>query len=232
MCKAQPSLLPMMKTVLKTLIFTIALSSLHLNGQDESDNVIQLDGSVEVSRVGDSWLRFSVPFLVKSHPDMENLAGGKPSSMEELFNPEFIDNLVIKLTICYRNEFRRKYIRGDKNDIQFNDYYSALVEVQILKIDRSKKTAVFLLPALIAERDDYAGSTPKLTGYVIEFSRNGQTFDVSDTVAFERYTNPDTLEKFKTEALSKSISNEGILIPGHLIDPSYLRSLGPVSWGP
>lgn len=232
MCKAQQSLLPMMKTVLKTLIFTIALSHLHLNGQDVTDSVIQLDGSVEVTRAGESWLRFSIPFLVKSHPDVENLAGGKPSSMDELFNPEFIDNLVIKLTICYRNEFKRKYIRGDKNDIQFNDYYSAMVEVQILKVDRNKKTAEFLLPALIAERGDYSGSTPKLTGYVIEFSRNGQTFEVSDSVVFERYTNPDVLEKFKTEALSKSILNEGILLPGHLIDSSYLRSLGPVSWGP
>ena len=36
------------------------------------------------------------------------------------------------------------------------------------------------------------------------------------------------LEKYRMEALNKSSSNEGILIPGYIINDSYLKDLGPV----
>ncbi len=221
----------LMNNVITCLALLALLTSIHqLKAKLEPNNVIELDGAVEVSRASDNWLKVSVPFLVKSHPGMKALDGRKPSSMEELFNPEYLNNLNIKITICFRNDFKRKYVRGDKGDIQFNDYYSAELEVKVLKVDRSTKTAHFLFPTIIAERDEYAGSTPKPNGYVVEFSRDGEAFNVSDSVVFEKYSSEDILEKFKSEAISKSIKNKGILIPAHLVDASNLRNLGPVAW--
>ena len=48
---------------------------------------------------------------------------------------------------------------------------------------------------------------------------------------FDKYKTKETLERFKTEAQSKSLSNEGILIPAHKLDQNYLRDLGPVYSG-
>jgi len=211
---------------------TIAILAVNIDlvANQQTDSVIELDGSLEISRMGDGWLKISVPFLIKSHPDLEALDGRKPSSMEELFNPEFIDNLNLKITVCFRNEFKRKYARGDKNDIQFFDYYSSELEIKLLKIDRNTKTAVFLLPSMIAERDEFVGTSPKAVGYILEFSRGGTIFEVSDSIVFEKYSNEDILEKFKIDAQSRSLSNEGFLIPAHFIDISFLKNLGPVSW--
>ena len=49
--------------------------------------------------------------------------------------------------------------------------------------------------------------------------------------SLKKYTNKDILEKFKSEAQSKSPPNEGFLIPAHFIDISFLKNLGPVTWG-
>jgi hypothetical protein len=220
----------MKKTALYLAIVAILTVNVDLFANEQPDSVIELDGSVDISRMGDGWLKISVPFLLKSHPDLETLGGRKPSSMEELFNPDFIDNLNLKITVCFRNEFKRKYARGDKNDIQFFDYYSSELEIKLLKVDRNTKTAVFLLPSMIAERDEFVGSSPKAVGYVLEFSRGGTIFKVSDSIVFEKYSNEEILEKFKSEAQSRSLSNEGFLIPAHLIDSSFLKNLGPVSW--
>ena len=40
-------------------------------------------------------------------------------------------------------------------------------KLKLLKVDRNTKTAVFLLPSMIAERDEYVGSSPKAVGYVL-----------------------------------------------------------------
>lgn len=220
----------MKKTALYLAIVAILTVNDDLFANEQPDSVIELDGTVDISRMGDGWLKISVPFLLKSHPDLEALDGRKPSSMEELFNPDFIDNLNLKITVCFRNEFRRKYARGDKSDIQFFDYYSSELEIKLLKVDRNTKTAVFLLPSMIAERDEFVGSSPKAVGYVLEFSRGGTIFKVSDSIVFEKYSNEEILEKFKNDAQSRSLSNEGFLIPAHLIDNSFLKNLGPVSW--
>ena len=221
-----------MKTAaLYLAILAIITVNYDLSANEQEDSVIELDGALDVSRIGDKWIKLSVPFLVKSHPSIEALQGSKPSSVDELFNPEFIDNLNLKITVCFRNEFKRKYVRGDKSDIQFLDDYSSELEIKLLKVDRNTKTAAFLLPSIIAERDEYVGSTPKPVGYVLEFSRGGTIFNVSDSVVFEKYTNEDILEKFKSEAQSKSPPNEGFLIPAHFIDISFLKNLGPVTWG-
>ena len=139
-----------MKTAaLYLAILAIITVNYDLSANEQEDSVIELDGALDVSRIGDKWIKLSVPFLVKSHPSIEALQGSKPSSVDELFNPEFIDNLNLKITVCFRNEFKRKYVRGDKSDIQFLDYYSSELEIKLLKVDRNTKTAAFLLPSII-----------------------------------------------------------------------------------
>ena len=220
-----------MKTAaLYLAIVAIITVNYDLSAIEQTDSVIELDGTLDISRMGDGWIKISVPFLVKTHPDLDALGGRKPSSVDELFNPDFIDNLRLKITVCFRNEFKRKYARGDKNDIQFFDYYSSELDIKLIKVDRNTKSAVFLLPSMISERDEYAGTSPKAVGYVLEFSRGGTIFNVSDSIVFEKYSKPEILEKFRTDAQSRSLSNEGFLIPAHLIDISFLKNLGPVSW--
>jgi len=210
------------------LVFSQFVQS-NLLAEDNLDKYIALDGSPELQRFGDSWFKITIPFFVKSHPEVDELQGRKPT-VEEFFNPEFIDKLKIKLTVCFTNELKRKYGKGDRSDILFNDYYSSEFEVLILKVDRSTKEASFLLPSIIAERDQYSGSTPKLVGYAVEFSRNGKSLNVSDSVSFQKYKTEEILDKFKEECDKKAPQNEGLLIPAHLIDPSFLRTLGPVHW--
>ena len=52
--------------------------------------------------------------------------------------------------------------------------------------------------------------------------------EVSDQINFLNYDQEEILEKYRMEALNKSSSNEGILIPGYIINDIYLKDLGPV----
>ena len=92
----------------------------------------------------------------------------------------------------------------------------------------SNYVAHFLFPSAIAERDDFGGSYPEMVGFAIDFSRKGKQFDVSGSIHFEKYKSVEILDKFKAQAQSKSLDNEGILIPAYKLDQSYLRDLGPV----
>ena len=196
--------------------------------QDQDyDKFVSLDGKVTIKRESDLWLKISVPFRVSSNPDLDALEGRKPRSREELFNPKYLDNLELNLFICFRNEFARKFLKTEKNDHENFQYYSASLKCIILEVG-SNYVAHFLFPSAIAERDDFGGSYPELLGYVVDFSRKGNQFNVLDSIMFDKYKTKETLEKFKTEAQSKSLSNEGILIPAHKLDQSYLRDLGAV----
>lgn len=195
-------------------------------GQD-FDKFVSLDGKVTIKRESGHWFKISVPFQVISNPDFDALEGRKPRSREELFNPKYLDNLELNLFICFRNEFARKFLRTEKSDPDNFQYYSASLKCMILEVG-SNYVAHFLFPASIAERDDFGGSYPELLGHVIDFSRKGVQFDVSNSIMFEKYKSRETLEKFKTEAQSKSLPNEGILIPAYKVDQSYLNDLGPV----
>jgi len=155
------------------------------------------------------------------------MQGKRPETIEEMFNPLFLNNLKIRIWISFLNEFKRKEFRGDRKDVRYFDYYSAEIECLSMEIDRKTKKAEFLFPATIAKKCEL-GNYPKLTGYVLEFSRNGETFEVSDQTSFLNYDKDEYLEKYRMEALNKSSSNEGILIPGYTINDIYLKDLGPV----
>ena len=92
------------------------------------------------------------------------------------------------------------------------------------------KPPTFFFPQLLQSVTNTQAPLRSQNGYVVEFSRDGEAFNVSDSVVFEKYSSEDILEKFKSEAISKSIKNKGILIPAHLVDASNLRNLGPVAW--
>ena len=193
----------------------------------QSDQIIKLDGKITVSQESDLWLRVTVPFLVKQHPELLKLEGKRPESIEELFNPEYLDSLKIKIWISFFNEFNRNALKGDRKDVRFFDYYFAELECMAVEIDRKTKKAEFLFPAVIAKMRDW-GNSPKPTGYVIEFSRRGKTFSVSDSISFLNYDKEEVLEKYRMEALNNSSKNEGVLIPAYLINDNYLKDLGPV----
>jgi len=191
------------------------------------DQIIKLDGKITVSQESDQWFSITVPFLVNQHPDLIRLKGKKPESLEEMFNPDFVKGIKIRLWISFVNEFNRSALRGDKKDVRYFEYFSSEIECLALEIDRKTKKAVFLFPSTIAKMLDL-GNYPKLTGYVVEFVRNGESFEVTDQINFLNFDKEEFLEKYRTEAVNKSSENEGVLLPGHLISANYLNSLGPV----
>ena len=191
------------------------------------DQIIKLDGKITVSQESDQWFSITVPFLINQHPDLIRLKGKKPESLEEMFNPDFVKGIKIRLWISFVNEFNRSALRGDKKDVRYFEYFSSEIECLALEIDRKTKKAVFLFPSTIVKMLDL-GNYPKLTGYVVEFVRNGESFEVTDQINFLNYDKVEFLEKYRTEAVNKSSENEGILLPGHLISSNYLNSLGPV----
>jgi hypothetical protein len=223
------NIIPM--NILNNLLPAVLFVTLSINlsfAQDaDVDRFVSLAGKVTIKRDSDAWLKISVPFEVVSHPDLAALDGRKPSSREELFNPKFIEDLEIKLYLCFRNEFARKFTKTDKADPANFQYYSSALKCIILE-QGNRYTANFLFPAGIAERDEFGGSYPEIIGYAVQFSRNGSPLEVSEAVKFDNYRQEEVLERFKSEAVSKSSQNDGILIPAHKVDQSFLRDLGPV----
>ena len=217
----------MKKTIIQISILLL-FSFSFLQAEEAIENeIIQLDGKISVSQESDRWLKVTVPFLIKQHPEILKLEGKRPETIEELFNPEFLENLRIKVWISFLNEFKLAAIRGDRKDPRFFDYYSAELECMVLEIDRKTKKAEFLFPAAVAKKNEL-GNYPKLTGYVIEFSSNGEVFKVSEQIEFLNYDKEEYLERYRMEAINTSTANEGVLIPAYQISDDYLRELGPV----
>ena len=217
----------MQKTILTTILSLVALKSILFANELLPDQIIKLDGKIAASQESEQWLKITVPFLIKQHPDLLQLEGRKPESLEEMFNPDFISGIKIRLWISFMNEFNRSALRGDKKDVRYFEYFSAEIDCLALEIDRKTKRAEFLFPSTIAKMMEL-GNYPKLTGYVVEFVRNGEVFAISESVSFLNYDKEEYLEKYRMEAVNKSSENEGILIPAHQVDSAYLNNLGPV----
>ena len=217
----------MQKTILTTILSLVALKSILFANELLPDQIIKLDGKIAVTQESEQWLKITVPFLINQHPDLLKLEGKKPESLEEMFNPDFISGIKIRLWISFMNEFNRSALRGDKKDVRYFEYFSAEIDCLALEIDRKTKRAEFLFPSTIAKMMEL-GNYPKLTGYVVEFVRNGEVFAISESVSFLNYDKEEYLEKYRMEAVNKSSENEGILIPAHQVDSAYLNNLGPV----
>lgn len=217
----------MQKTTLTTILSLVALKSILFANELLPDQIIKLDGKIAATQESEQWLKITVPFLINQHPDLLKLEGRKPESLEEMFNPDFISGIKIRLWISFMNEFNRSALRGDKKDVRYFEYFSAEIDCLALEIDRKTKRAEFLFPSTIAKMMEL-GNYPKLTGYVVEFVRNGEVFAISESVSFLNYDKEEYLEKYRMEAVNKSSENEGILIPAHQVDSAYLNNLGPV----
>jgi hypothetical protein len=217
----------MQKTILTTILSLVALKSILFANELLPDQIIKLDGKIAATQESEQWLKITVPFLINQHPDLLKLEGRKPESLEEMFNPDFISGIKIRLWISFMNEFNRSALRGDKKDVRYFEYFSAEIDCLALEIDRKTKRAEFLFPSTIAKMMEL-GNYPKLTGYVVEFVRNGEVFEISESVSFLNYDKEEYLEKYRMEAVNKSSENEGILIPAHQVDSAYLNNLGPV----
>ena len=125
------------------------------------DEFVRLTDKVTVTKATDNWLKATVSFALVKHPKLETAQRSRPATVEEALNLEYLDNVKVKLYLCFSNEYKKKLIKNSRlQDALFYQYYSAEIEYLTIKIDRSTKTANFLLPAPLAERDGfYKGGT-------------------------------------------------------------------------
>ena len=78
--------------------------------------------------------------------------------LEEALNLEYLDDVKVKLYLCFSNEYKKKLINNSRmQDALFYQYYSAEIEYLTIKIDRSTKTANFLCLPLFARDGFYKG---------------------------------------------------------------------------
>ena len=153
------------------------------------DEFVRLADKVTVTKASDNWLKATVSFVLVKHPKLESIKRSRPATVEEALNLEYLDDVKVKLYLCFSNEYKKKLINNSRmQDALFYQYYSAEIEYLTIKIDRSTKTANFLLPAALAERDGfYKGGYVKLIGYAVEISQNGVPFEMKNSISFDKY---------------------------------------------
>lgn len=213
-------------TIIFLLITSVLTKSLL---HAEPDQFIKLGGEVIVTKESDQWVKASVPFSFVIHPLFEKYKSSKPSSKGEVINIEYINNIKVRLSLCFNNEIQKKILRSQKlPDAEFYQYYSAEVEFMTIKFDRNTKYAHFLLPTVIAERDGFLTSYIKPVGYAVEVLYDGIPLEISDSIFFDKYREERILQKFKQQAQANAPKNEGVLIPAHLVSSNYLDGVGPV----
>jgi hypothetical protein len=188
------------------------------------DDYVKLTGKVTVTKESDMWIKASVPFEIIMHPKAQSYSRSKPIGISDVINLEFMNNIKVKIYLCFSNEFKKKTLRNSKLlDAQFYQYYSAEVEYLTVKVDRNTKNVHFLFPSVLAERDGfYKAGYVKLVGYAVEISQNDVPFEITESIFFDKYRTVDILNKFKAQAVEKSESNKGLLLPAHLVSQNYL----------
>jgi len=188
------------------------------------DEYVRLAGKVTVTKESDTWIKASVPFGIVVHPKAQTYSRSKPTGLSDVINLEFMNNIKVKIYLCFSNEFKKKALRNSKlTDAQFYEYYSAEVEYLTVKVDRNTKNVHFLFPAVLAERDGfYKAGYVKLVGYAVEISQNDVPFEITESIFFDKYRTVDILNKFKAQAVAKSEANKGLLLPAHLVSQNYL----------
>ena len=216
-----------MKLLMLKLTFLLSLTFV-CKVYSAEDEFVRLADKVTVTKATDNWLKASVPFVLVKHPKLESFQRRRPSTIEEALNIEYLDNVKVKLYLCFSNEYKKKLIKNSKLlDAQFYQYYSAEIEYLTIKVDRSTKMANFLLPAPLAERDGFLkGGYVKLIGYAVEISQNGVPFEMKNSISFDKSDRKDDiLRKFKEQAATNADKNKGILVPAHVVDSGYLDPL-------
>jgi hypothetical protein len=189
---------------------------------------------VEISQESANWLKVAVPFKFLFHP-LESKYQRSPKSIEEFINLNYIDDVKVKLFICFSNETKKATLRSlNKSDAEYYQYYSSEIEFLALKYENNTFFyANFLFPIEIAERDGFLSAYVKHIGYAVEISIGGKPLEFEDSENFLKYNPKNKIEKgyidkFKQQAQQNSSKNEGVLIPAHIISAQYLEGAGPV----
>jgi hypothetical protein len=190
------------------------------------DELVSLDAVTLQASTG-KWFTVTVSFTPRKHPDPE-----------KAFNEDFIDDVKLDLYICLHNESREKKFKRERKRegtdyvvADLYDYYHSSVEILTLKVDNIRKELHFLIANELAERDGF-NRTRKPVGYIVEMSLGGVPIAFKEGIVFERYRDPNVLEKFKEFAQTKSKANEGLLLPAHLVSANYLSNAPAVKIGP
>ena len=115
-----------------------------------SKTFVKVD-EVEITRYSNQWHLISVPFVIPIHP----LEDEKPKSPEEVINHDYIDDITVRISICFTNEYLRKFMNGKKGDPKFFQYYHSEVKYLTMEVNRNEKKANFLFPKMIADKNEY-----------------------------------------------------------------------------
>jgi len=223
-----------MKNSIK-LIISVIISLCYSNLLAEEDQFIRLTDMVKVSKESDQWLKVVIPFEIVNHPLKQKYEALRtPTTKDQVINLNFLDNLKVRLSICFSNDLQKdKLRRSNLPEAEFYQYYSSEIEFLTIRADRNKKYVNFLFPAEIAERDGFLGAYVKPVGYVVEFIYDGIPLEISNNIFFGKYKEENILEKFRQMCQTNSPKNEGILVPAQVINSNqYLQGLGPVKRKP
>ena len=132
-----------MKKTTYHLLLCIAILFAFTSTKAEEDQIVKMANKVTVVKDSDMWLRVTVPFNVLTHPKLLGGSGDRPTSVASAYNPEYLDNLKVKVYLCFSNEFKKKLLRSQNlTDAQFYQYYSAEVEFATVEIDRRQTHAL------------------------------------------------------------------------------------------
>ena len=188
------------------------------------DEYVRLTGKVTVTKESETWIKASVPFGIIGHPKAQTYSRSKPTGLDDVVNLEFMNNIKVKIYLCFSNEFKKKALRSaNLSDAQFYQYYSSEIEFKTIKVDRTTKYANFMFPSAIAEKDEFGGGYITPVGYAIEIVMEGVPMDISNAIVFEKYRDEATLLKFKQQAEEKSSINEGVMLPAHHVFSTYFQ---------
>ena len=177
---------------------------------------------LDVRSDGRKWMTASLQFMAKTHPNPKGA-----------LNDKFIDDVKVELYLCFNNEVREKKIKADTgrkpNLKETLDCYHAIVEIPTLEVDSRLKTLVFLLPLEIAKRDGFEREQ-KPHGYIVDISIGGASVELKDPVVLEGFRQEEVLKTFKEVAIENAAKNEGLLVPGHIVDITYLENAPAVKF--
>lgn len=192
---------------------------------------------IEFSRLdlrsdGSKWLVATIQIVPKEHPDEKGA-----------LNKDYIDDVKIDLYLCFKNTAKEKKIFEEtrrKAELKnILDYYHASVEFHTIEVTRTAQALSFLLPLPIAKRDGFDSERAPY-GQVVDISIGGVSIQkalhenaknqLSEPIIFEGYRDQAILQSFKQECVANSASKEGILMPAHLVNPSYLNNSSAIKF--
>jgi hypothetical protein len=221
-----------MKKFLK--IFTLLVISHNFGYLFAATTPMVVLEDVEISKESANWLKVAVKFKFPFHP-LQSKYQRSPKLIEDFVNLNYIDDVKVKLYICFSNETKKATLRSlKKSDAEYYQYYSSEIEFLALKYKNNTSFyANFLFPIEIAERDGFISTYVKHIGHAVEISIGGIPLEFPESERFLKYDPNDPIEKnyigkFKQQAQQNSSKNEGFLIPAHIISSKYLEGAGPV----